>query len=143
MRSAPAFRTLLNAAIILVVATFAGVHILRVIHNQPRAEAQQSPARAVAFLQAHPPQNPIFNHYDWGGYLIWKLYPFTPVFIDGRADLYGAQLFHDFADAYQLKGPWQQILEGWHIHTVIVPPESALATGLQSAPGWTTSYQDS
>ena len=143
IRSAPAFRTWLNAAIILLMATFAGVRILQVIHNQPQAEAHQFPARAVAFLQAHPPQGPIFNHYDWGGYLIWKLYPSTPVFIDGRADLYGAQLFHDFADAYQLKGPWQQILDRWQIHTVIVPTESALATGLQSAPGWTISYQDS
>jgi hypothetical protein len=142
MRSAPAFRTLFNAAVILLMATFAGVHIFQVIHNQPQAEARQFPARAVAYLQANPPQGPIFNHYDWGGYLIWKLYPSTPVFIDGRADLYGAQLFHDFADAYQLKGPWQQIFERWHIHTVIIPPESALATGLQSAPDWTISYQD-
>ncbi|MGA8271896.1 MAG: hypothetical protein WB919_10100 [Candidatus Sulfotelmatobacter sp.] len=140
--SSPAPRTSLNAAIILLMATFAGVHILQVIHNQPQAETRQFPARAVAFLQAHPPQNPIFNHYDWGGYLIWKLYPSTPVFIDGRADLYGAQLFHDFADAYQLKGPWHQILDRWHIGTVIVPPESALATGLQNAPGWIISYQD-
>jgi hypothetical protein len=142
MRSAPAFRTLLNASIILLMAAFAGVHIFQVIHNQPQAEAQQFPAHAVAFLQAHPPQNPIFNHYDWGGYLIWKLYPSTPVFIDGRADLYGAELFHDFADAYQLKGPWQRILEAWQIHTVIVPPESALAVGLESAPGCTISYHD-
>jgi hypothetical protein len=142
MRTSPAFRGWLNAAIIFAMAMFAGVRILQVIHNQARAEAQQFPARAVAFLQTHPPQGPIFNHYDWGGYLIWKLYPSTPVFIDGRADLYGAQLFHDFADAYQLMGPWQQILERWHIHTVIIPPESALATGLQSAPDWTISYQD-
>ena len=137
------FRASLNAAIILAMTTFAIVRISQVIHRQREAETSEFPARAVAFLQQHPPAGPIFNLYDWGGYLIWKLYPTTPVFIDGRADLYGADLFHDFADVYQFKGRWQQILHRWHIQTVIVPPTSALAVGLQSAPGWTVSYQDS
>ena len=26
----------------------------------------------------------LFNHYDWGGYLIWRFYPDKVVFIDGR-----------------------------------------------------------
>jgi hypothetical protein len=132
-----------NAVIVLAMAVFASVHIAQVIQRQPQAEAQQFPAGAVAFLEAHPSTGPIFNHYDWGGYLIWKLYPSTPVFIDGRADLYGKTLLHDFADAYQLKDDWQKILQRWRINTVIVPRDSALATGLRSAPGWTVSYQDS
>lgn len=142
-RPPPAFRSWLNAAIILAMAIFASFHITRVIQRQPHAEDELFPLRAVSFLQAHPPSGPIFNHYDWGGYLIWKLHPSTPVFIDGRADLYGPQLFRDFAAAYQFKGRWQQILQRWHIQTVIVPPNSALATGLQSAPGWIVSYRDS
>jgi hypothetical protein len=136
------FRASLNAAIILAMTTFAVVRVSQVIHHQPEAETLEFPARAVAFLQQHPPAGPIFNLYDWGGYLIWKLYPTTPVFIDGRADLYGPDLFHDFADAYQFKNHWQQILQRWKIQTVIVPPTSALAVGLQSSPGWAISYQD-
>jgi len=138
-----ASRMFFNAAIILGMAIFASVHIAQLIQRQTQAEARDFPARAVAFLQQHPPSGPIFNHYDWGGYLIWKLHPSTPVFIDGRADLYGPDLLHDFADAYQLKGSWQQTLQRWHVQTVIVPPDSALATGLQNAPGWTISYHDS
>jgi hypothetical protein len=137
------FRTSLNAAIILAMIAFATARVSQVIDHQRDAEISEFPARPVAFLQQHPPAGPIFNLYDWGGYLIWKLYPTTPVFIDGRADLYGPDLFHDFADAYQFKNHWQQILQRWHVQTVIVPPASALAVGLQSAPGWTISYQDS
>jgi hypothetical protein len=136
-------RTALNAVILLPMAVFAAVRIAHVIHRQPEAEASLFPTGAVAFLQHHPPAGAIFNHYDWGGYLIWKLYPSTPVFIDGRADLYGQPLLHDFADAYQFKDSWQQILEHWHIQTVVVPPDSALAIGLQSAPGWAIAYHDS
>ncbi|MFZ0201839.1 MAG: hypothetical protein WB523_23070 [Candidatus Sulfotelmatobacter sp.] len=138
----PPFRVFFNTAILLAISIFAAVHIASVIRRQTQAEAAQFPLQAVSFLQTHPPSGPIFNDYDWGGYLIWRLSPSTPVFIDGRADLYGAQLFHDFADAYQLKGLWQQILQRWHIETIIVPPDSALATGLRAAPGWIVAYQD-
>lgn len=139
----PASRTLLNAVIVFSMVIFASVRITQVIHRRPQAEAQQFPAGAVAYLQSHPSSGPIFNHYDWGGYLIWNLYPSTPVFIDGRADLYEELLLHDFAELYQFRGPWQQILQRWHIQTVIVPPDSALATGLRNSPNWTISYQDS
>ncbi len=137
------FRAILNSAIIFSMAIFASVRVASVIHNQPEAETHDFPTRAVAFLQQHPPAGPIFNHYDWGGYLIWKLYPSTRVFIDGRADVYGETLLHDFADVYQFKSSCQQILQRWHIQTIIVPPQSALAAGLQSAPGWDVSYRDS
>ena len=141
-RPSPPFRSGLNALIILATAVFVAIHVAQVIQRQPQAEAREFPARAVAFLEQHPCSGPIFNHYNWGGYLIWKLYPSTPVFIDGRADLYGPELFRDFADAYQLRGSWYQILQRSHIQTVIVPPDSALATGLRSTPGWIVSYRD-
>ena len=115
-------RTLLNGVIVLAMAVFAGVHVAQVIQRQPQAEMQStSPPAQSHFFRAHPPAGRIFNHYDWGGYLIWKLYPSTPVFIDGRADLYGEQLFDQFADTYQFKGAWQQPLQRWSIDTVLVP----------------------
>jgi hypothetical protein len=141
-RPQPIASTLLNALILLAMAAFAVVHIAQVIQRQPQVEIERFPARAVAFLQNHPPSGRIFNHYDWGGYLIWKLYPSTPVFIDGRADLYGQQLFDQFAETYQFKGAWQQTLQQWNIDTVIVPTDSPLATGLRSSHGWTVSYED-
>ena len=125
------------------MVVFVGVHAAQVIERQPQAEMQPFPARAVAFLQTHPPSGPIFNHYDWGGYLVWKLYPATRVFIDGRADLYGERLLNHFADTYQFKGAWQQTLQQWNIDTVLVPASSALATGLRSSPGWRVTYEDS
>jgi hypothetical protein len=133
---------LLNGAIVLAMAAFVGVHVAKVIQRQPQVEIERFPARAVEFLKIHPPAGRIFNHYDWGGYLIWNLYPSTPVFIDGRADLYGQQLLDQFADTYQFKSAWQQPLERWSIDAVLVPPDSALATGLRSSHSWTVSYED-
>jgi hypothetical protein len=143
-RSLPkkASRAALNAAIVVAMAVFAAVHITYVIRDQPRSDTKNFPVRAVAFLQAHPSAGPMFNHYDWGGYLMWKLYP-ARVFIDGRADVYGEKFLRDFADTYQFKDDWQSLLERWNIQTVVVPSNSALATGLRQAPGWKVAYQDS
>ena len=132
---------LLNGVIVLALAAFGLAHVVQVIRRQPQAEAQLFPRAAVAFLQTHPPGR-LFNHYDWGGYLIWKLYPSTCVFIDGRADLYGEQMLDQFAETYQFKGDWKKALQDWSIETVIVPPDSALATGLRNSPDWSISYED-
>ena len=133
----------LNAGILLLMATFVGFHLDRIIRRQPQSEADHFPTAGVDFLETHSVSGPIFNHYDWGGYLIWRLYPQTKVFIDGRADLYGEPRLQQFAETYQLKHDWKATLAQWGIATIIVPPDSALATGLRSAFGWTVSYEDS
>jgi len=137
-----AVRIVLNGAITVAMAAFAGIHIAQVVERQPQAEAEHFPVSAAAFLATHSVPGPIFNHYDWGGYLIWRLYPSTRVFIDGRADLYQKQLLDKFADTYQLKGDWRRTLQSWAIKTVLVPNDSALATVLRKSPGWTVIYED-
>jgi hypothetical protein len=139
LRAAP----FVNAVILFLLTGFVGLHFAQVIRLQALAEAQRFPTRAVAFLNAYPGANPIFNNYDWGGYLIWKLYPRVSVFIDGRSDLYGEHLFHQFADTYQFTGDWQSTLDQWRVFTVIVPSDSPLAAGLSSASGWSIIYRDS
>jgi hypothetical protein len=153
--ASPFLKTMLHGGIVLGMAAFISIHTAHVIQSQPEAERLHFPAGAVSFLRDHPPAGPLFNHYDWGGYLIWNLYPSTHVFIDGRADLYAQlggraggrfdhpPLLNQFADTYQFKGDWRQSLECWHIGTVLVPGESALAVGLGNAPGWTVAYEDS
>ncbi len=34
---------------------------------------------------------PVYNHLNWGGYLIWR-WPHLPVAIDGRTNLHGEEL---------------------------------------------------
>ncbi|MGA7217380.1 MAG: hypothetical protein WBX38_03650 [Candidatus Sulfotelmatobacter sp.] len=137
-----AFRTALNSGLCLAMAAFATVHVAAVIHSQPQVEMQRFPVRAVKFLQTHSLAGNIFNHYDWGGYLIWKLYPSHRVFIDGRADLYGENLLRQFAQTYQFEDNWGQTLKQWSIQAALVPRDSALATGLQASPDWAIAYQD-
>jgi hypothetical protein len=143
LRAPVPYAGLLHALILFALAAFVGFQINTVVQRQPQVEAEHFPASAVSYLQAHPGAGQLFNLYDWGGYVIWKLNPQPPVFIDGRADLYGESLMRQFADTYDLKRDWQETQQTWRIKTVLVNPDSALAVALRNAPGWGVSYSDS
>ncbi|ABF39744.1 hypothetical protein Acid345_0739 [Candidatus Koribacter versatilis Ellin345] len=49
------------------------------------------PVNAANFLRNNPMPGPLYNSFDWGGFLIWYL-PQYPVSVDGRNDLYGDEL---------------------------------------------------
>jgi hypothetical protein len=53
-----------------------------------RAIAERFPVKAAAFVEEHHLAGPLYNQFDWGGYLIWRL-PALPVAIDGRTNLHG------------------------------------------------------
>ena len=46
------------------------------------------PVKAVNFLRQNPVPGPLYNTFDWGGFLTWYM-PGYPVVVDGRTDLYG------------------------------------------------------
>ena len=52
------------------------------------ATEAEYPVGAAAFIEATRPPGPLFNPFDWGGFLIWELRAY-PVSIDGRTNLYG------------------------------------------------------
>ncbi len=68
----------LAAAALAVVMTLPGSYNFRVA-------AWTIPEGAANFLLANHVTGPIFNTYEQGGYLIWKLWPEQRVFIDGRS----------------------------------------------------------
>ena len=50
--------------------------------------AERYPVAAAEFVADHHLRGPLFNDFDWGGYLIWRL-PELPVSMDGRTNVYG------------------------------------------------------
>ncbi len=103
--------------------------------------ARTYPAGAVAYLKAHDLPGNLFNDYDWGGYLIYHLFPRWPVFIDGRMDVYGDH-FPDqvYFEVVWLRPGWRAILDQYNIRLVLIRRTSALATVLSADPAWTTVY---
>jgi hypothetical protein len=53
-----------------------------------KAVERRFPVGAVAFVKQNQFSGPLYNHLDWGGYLIWSL-PELPVSMDGRTNVHG------------------------------------------------------
>jgi len=141
-RSPRSPRRLVNAMILAAFVVFTIVRMRVVIRDQPKTEAQHFPAAAVSFLTRERPPGPILNNYNWGGYLIAKMYPQYRVFIDGRADLYGDSFMDDFYATYHLTDGWERPIMQWQIQTILLPPDAPLVTALRSRPGWKQIYAD-
>jgi hypothetical protein len=100
------------------------------------------PAKAVQFIQENKPAGPLFNSYNWGGYLIYKLWPDYPVYIDGRTDLYDDVFIRRYLDVAAGNEGWQQALDEDRINLVLIESDGTLARFLKADPAWSTLYQD-
>jgi hypothetical protein len=136
-------RVTFNVSIVAIFAIFVVARLSYVSAHQSMAEAKEYPAAAVSYLLTHPTSGPMLNSYNWGGYFIWKLYPQYPVFIDGRADVYGDLFMDDLASTFYVQGKhWREPLETWGIRTVVLPPDAPLVVALRQLPSWEVTYTD-
>jgi hypothetical protein len=103
---------------------------------------KEFPVAAVDYIRDHHLKGPIFNAYEWGGYIIWRLYPQYLVFIDGRSDLYGDQFLKEFVNIYLGRAEWQPVFKRYGIRTAILHHDSPLAISLRHAPEYRIAFED-
>jgi hypothetical protein len=137
------FKFVAAALVIALLAVFTLAQWFKLTRDQAENEADRYPTLAVAQLKSSNSPQRVFAFYDWGGYVIWKLFPGSRVFIDGRADLYGDEFLRQFQDAMQLRPGWRKTLNQWDVDAVLVPASSALAQGLLLDQDWRRKYHDS
>lgn len=135
-------QSLLRLAVLVMAFSVGLVNVRQVMARQADTEAQRFPASAVEFLRTQDTPGPIFNCYDWGGYLIWKLYPERRVYIDGRADVYGDAFIEEYLRTAKGEGDWRAPLERMRIRTVLIKANSPLANLLEREEGWSKAYED-
>ncbi len=126
-----------------VAATVVGVRLLNLAGVGPStdteaANAARFPVRAVEFLRANPHPGPLYNSFDWGGYLIWAL-PEHPVSIDGRTNLYGSDQLSRTVRTWNGEPGWDADSDLATARLVVAPRSLPLASQLQSP--WRIAYQ--
>jgi hypothetical protein len=105
------------------------------------------PTLAVNWLREHRPPDHLYNSYGAGGYLLYQLSPQTRVFIDGRLDVYGADVWQDSLDFESGKLPISQFADKYHVNSVLIyirgigTNPNHLARRL-TAPEWSLVYFD-
>src|SRR5271166_2807005 len=82
------------------------------------------PQRAAEFIERENIPGEIFNTYNEGGYLTWRLGPQRRDYIDGRAIPFGAPLIRRHGQLLQTPPDsplWEQEASRYNINTVILP----------------------
>ena len=100
------------------------------------------PAGAVEFVKERGLSGPLFNDFNWGGYLIWNL-PELPVSMDGRTNVHGTPRILRSAATWQGRHDWSADLELQQARLVIGPVDSPLCSLLRSDPRYHLAYEDS
>lgn len=128
--------------IISAIAVVLVLGFIQVTNNQQKSEAENFPRDAVDWIITNKPKGNIFNSYNWGGYIIWRLYPEYLVYIDGRADLYGEEFITNYRRIYYTKPGWEEKLDQENIRIVFVESDSMLADALRQSSTWKEEYED-
>jgi hypothetical protein len=139
----------------LLAATVLALLLARVVWEVGPGAAKSSadvnrtqyPAGAVEYVKEHRLTGPLYNHFNWGGYLIWAL-PDDPVGMDGRTNLYGEERLARAFRTWTGGDGWDTDPDLVTAGVVIAPKklgkeEVALTRLLRDSPDrWRVAYED-
>jgi hypothetical protein len=141
-RMTACFRWLLPRTILIFIFIFFIIFYLKNNHFNPLLNPKRYPIKTVEFLKKNNLESEIFNPYNWGGFLIWHLYPKYKVFVDSRADLYGQEIITDAVNIERGISNWREILEKYDVKYVLVPKDSGLGKILNKQNQKNIIYED-
>lgn len=131
------------------LAALAGLLMLRSYQGFIGVGLKESeyPSAATEFLLREQLPAHLYNSYDWGGYLMWRLYPDYLVFVDGRSN--SLDTFNASSAVDSRRPEWSQLLDDYKINTVMTRTcfydtgaPLNLIDGLTRHPGWALIYGD-
>jgi len=99
-----------------------------------------SPVAAIKILKDRDAKR-VLNSPGFGGYMIRQ---HMPVFVDGRAELYGERFVVDMFHAFRLTQPekFVELLNTYKIDATLLAPSVPAVTLLDHLPGWKRIYAD-
>jgi hypothetical protein len=99
------------------------------------------PAAAATVVEERGYSGPIYNHYDWGGYLVWRL-PHLLVSMDGRNPLHGDERILRSVATWEGRRGWDSDPELMTAGVVIGRANSALVSLLRGDKRFDLVYED-
>jgi hypothetical protein len=103
---------------------------------------ERLPVRAADYVIANRIQGNMFNAYNHGGYLIYRLAPERKVVIDGRVDVYGDKFFLDYRSMYLGKANWREKFDKLAIDFAIIDNDAAIRQLLLADRSFKEVYRD-
>jgi hypothetical protein len=106
-----------------------------------QAIGDRFPARAAAAVERGGYSGPLYAHFNWGGYLIWRL-PALPTAIDGRTNLHGAERLQRCQRTWHGFPGWENDPDLSRAGVVIVEAHAPLAGLLRTDPRFVLTHED-
>jgi len=102
------------------------------------------PAAAADFILRTKPEGKMYSSDQFGGYLIYRLYPQFKVFVDGRSDFYRqGSVLDDFDRIATIKPQWSELLDKYDIQWMTLRRDEPLALIALTSGRWQSVYEDS
>jgi hypothetical protein len=100
------------------------------------------PVRACNMLGGAQHRTGIFTLDQWADYVIYRFYPNTKVFFDGRSDFYGPAFTEQYTKILSVEPYWERKLARYDVDTILLPVDAPLAGALKQSSRWIVSYDD-
>ena len=129
------------SAILAALAIFGGFHVWHVNNALLDTEMVENlPVNAVHEIQTKGYAGPLYNDFNWGGYLIWALR--MPVTIDGRAAFYGDDAIDRSNNTWSGTPDWASDPQLKSAGLVVGPVKMPLTQLLRTDPHYKLVYED-
>jgi hypothetical protein len=110
----------------------------------PHFSPKRFPVDACSFILREQPSGKGYSHDQFGGYLIYRLYPHYQVFVDGRSDFYRqGTVLEDMEKVSLVKPEWATRLDQYEIKWLLLRRDEPLSLIAQLSGKWRTIYEDS
>ena len=137
MERAPRAHLLSGFATLLLAALFAS--------GAKGFEAQFNPEcfpiQAIPLVERSAAKR-IFTYDQWADYLIYRLYPRKPVFMDGRSDFFGMSMVTSTQHILAAQYDWKTQLQHFGVDMILVKPDAPLCSVLKLSPDWAMRFDD-
>ena len=141
---------LVSALLALIVASTVQGQVFRRVSGGMEfgLHVPEGHQHAVDFFRENGIRGPIYNNFDIGSYLIWKL-PEEPVFIDGRPEAYPSEFLQEtYIRSQERDDVWERMVTEYGLNAIvwntrdITPWSRAFVARIQTDEDWVPVYFD-
>ncbi len=128
-------------AIAAVLSGLVAISLITLQQRDIHPDPTITPAAALKAAKSAGLKGPVFNDYGFGGYLIFTG---IPVYMDGRADLYGDAFLMRALKATNLyeSNVLENVLDQYHVQWTLLVPHTPAVALLDHLPHWGRIYAD-
>jgi hypothetical protein len=137
-RHAPVYAAL---GILVVIGTYGNRTGIIKLTDRDR-ERYAFPVDALNFAIGNEIGGNMFNDEQWGGYILLNSYPRYRVFMDGRTEMYEADLLRKYYKVVNVEYGFETVLNDYNVDWVIYRANSPLCQLLNSTGRWRLVYAD-